>query len=133
MNKYLKDFNMKSKNIKVVDNSDIDIQKLLKESAIMITDYSSVYMDFAYMNKPVIYYQFDYKEYRSGHLQDGYYDYKRDSFGPVVSTHLDVIDSLKSIMKDGLEKKYYTRMNSFFEIKDQNNSERLYNILRNKG
>lgn len=129
MNKYLKDFNMSSKNIRVVDNSDIDIQKLLKESAVMITDYSSVYMDFAYMTKPVIYYQFDYKEYRSGHLQDGYFDYQKDSFGPVVNTHLEVIDSLKLIMNRGLEKKYLTRMNDFFQIKDQNNSERLYKIL----
>ncbi|MEX6101942.1 CDP-glycerol glycerophosphotransferase family protein [Mammaliicoccus sciuri] len=32
---------------------------LFKESKLMITDYSSVAFDFSFLEKPVIYYQFD--------------------------------------------------------------------------
>lgn len=41
-----------------------DVQQLLKESLLLITDYSSVFFDMMYMNKPVIFYQFDENQYR---------------------------------------------------------------------
>jgi CDP-glycerol glycerophosphotransferase (TagB/SpsB family) len=129
MQSFLNKFEISSKNIKLVDTS-TDIQKVLKESALLITDYSSVYMDFAYMIKPVIYFQFDYKEYREKQYQDGYYDYKKDGFGPVETKTTKMIETIINVYKNGLEKKYYDRMNAFFEIKDKKNSERIYKILK---
>ena len=41
-----------------------DIQELLKSSALMVTDYSSVFFDMIYMKKPIVFYQFDEDEYR---------------------------------------------------------------------
>ena len=46
-----------------IKQGDIDVQKLIKESKLMITDYSSVAFDFSFLNKPVIYYQFDRNEF----------------------------------------------------------------------
>ncbi|MBO6195204.1 MAG: CDP-glycerol glycerophosphotransferase family protein [Bacilli bacterium] len=131
MKKYINTFSINSKNIKVVD-SKTDIQKVLKESSLMITDYSSVYMDFAYMHKPVIYYQFDYDEYRKKQLQQGYFDYNNDGFGPVCYTVDELTKEFISIMNNGLKKKYYERMDNFFELKDQNNCERIYDLLNKK-
>ena len=62
MQKFINSFSVKSKNIKIASMK-TDIQKVLKESSILITDYSSVFMDFAYMKKPIFFYQFDYDEY----------------------------------------------------------------------
>ena len=45
--------------VKVINQGEVDVQLLIKESALMITDYSSVGFDFSFLNKPVIYYQFD--------------------------------------------------------------------------
>ena len=130
MQSFLNDFEIKSKNIELV-SVETDIQTVLKESAMMITDYSSVYMDFAYMLKPVIYFQFDYEEYRKKQYQDGYYDYKKDGFGPLTDTVDKTVNEFIKIYESGIEKKYINRMNNFFEIKDKNNCERLYNILKN--
>jgi len=55
MQKFIDKFSIDSKNIEILTPK-TDIQTVLKESAIMITDYSSVYMDFAYMEKPVLYF-----------------------------------------------------------------------------
>ena len=129
MQKFLNEFNVKSKNIEIV-SMNTDIQTVLKESAIMITDYSSVYMDFAYMEKPVLYFQFDYKEYREKQYQDGYYDYKRDGFGPVCESIDELTDEFIRINDNGLDKKYIKRMNDFFELKDQNNCKRIYEYLK---
>lgn len=128
MQKYLKYFKVNSKNIKVVDNSDIDIQDLLKRSALLITDYSSVFMDFAYMNKPVIYYQFDEQEFRARHLTEGYFRYNRDGFGDVLTNEDDVVDKIINYIKTNykVEEKYMKRMKDFFEIRDKNNCERIY-------
>ena len=128
--KYIHLFRTKSKNIKIVDNRHKDIQDLLKESKVLITDYSSVFMDFAYMNKPVIFYQFDIDEYRQKQLQEGYFNYERDGFGPVIYTEKELNKSLFRILEKGLEKKYISRNKSFFELKDQKNCERIYNAIR---
>ena len=49
MKKYINSFKSLSPNIEIVIHS--NVQDLLIESALMVTDYSSVYMDFAYMKK----------------------------------------------------------------------------------
>ena len=50
----------------------------------MITDYSSVAFEMAYLKKAVLYYQFDEEEFFSGkHWQKGYFDYRKDGFGAV--------------------------------------------------
>lgn len=129
MQKFLDKFTIKSKNIQILTPK-TDIQTVLKTSSLMITDYSSVYMDFAYMKKPVIYFQFDYKEYREKQYQDGYYDYKKDGFGPVCENKNDVVKKFINIYENGIEKKYLMRMSNFFELKDKKNSERIYNLLK---
>ena len=129
MQKFLDKFSTKSKNIEIVGMNK-DIQTILKESSLMITDYSSVYMDFAYMEKPIIYFQFDYEEYRKKQYQDGYFDYKKDGFGPIVKNANELVKILKKIIENDQEKKYINRMNNFFELKDQNNCERIYKYLK---
>src|SRR5690625_7616387 len=57
--------------VKIMSQGEIDVQDLLKESSMMITDYSSVAFDFSFLNKPIIYYQFDRKRFignRGSHL-----------------------------------------------------------------
>lgn len=133
MHKYIDHFHTKSKNINIVKSG--DITKLLKESALLVTDYSSVYMDFAYMEKPVIYYQFDYKEYRKTIYKEGYYNYSKDAFGKII---LDEDDLVKKIIAYAtlnykLEDVYVKKMNKFFTKKDSLNSERVYMAIEELG
>ena len=128
--KFLHLFKSKSENIKIINNSEKDIQDLLKESRILITDYSSVFMDFAYMNKPVLFYQFDYEEYRKNQLQEGYFNYKRDGFGPVCVEEINLYNEFKKTIEQGLDNEYKKRNNAFFELKDQNNCKRIYCVLK---
>ncbi|MGL5152527.1 MAG: CDP-glycerol glycerophosphotransferase family protein, partial [Clostridium sp.] len=51
-----------SKNIKICTGEE-SINDLIKECDICITDYSSLFFDFIYQNKPVIHYLFDYEDY----------------------------------------------------------------------
>lgn len=81
MQPYLNDFTTKSDRITIAGKSDCDVQELLMNCSMLITDYSSVFFDVAYMNKPVLYYQFDREEFYSYHYPKGYFDFERDGFG----------------------------------------------------
>ena len=50
--------------------SNDDINELYIISDLLITDYSSIYMDFAYMSKPIIYYPFDFDEFHKRQLKE---------------------------------------------------------------
>ena len=103
-------------------------QELLMEGSLLITDYSSVFFDFGYLKKPIIYAHFDYEDYRSNHYPEGYFNYKRDGFGPICKDIKSTINTIiKSIKKNCiLDKKYLNRINTFFTFYDEHNSDRLY-------
>ena len=126
MQKYIDKFVVKSKNIIIASFEKYDVQKLLIESKLLITDYSSIFFDFAYMNKPMIYYQFDLNEFQKNHYQKGYFDYQKNGFGPVCYREADVIAAIK----DNNYKKYETRIKNFFKYNDFKNSERVYNEIK---
>jgi glycosyltransferase involved in cell wall biosynthesis/CDP-glycerol glycerophosphotransferase (TagB/SpsB family) len=67
---------------------DHDVQRLFASAAVMVTDYSSTAFNSAYIDRPVVYFQFDKELMDAGaHLGTvGYFDYERDGFGPVAYT-----------------------------------------------
>lgn len=90
-------------------------------------------MDFAFMKKPLLYYHFDYEKYRRGQYQDGYFSYKEDGFGDVVTKEQELLDKLEAILEGGLvmPKLYQDRVEEFFTYRDNKNCERTYNAILN--
>ncbi|CAM2810409.1 CDP-glycerol glycerophosphotransferase family protein [Erysipelothrix tonsillarum] len=117
--------------ITMCDWRDYDIQEELKSNRILLTDYSSVFLDFSYMNKPVIYYQFDQREFREKQYQEGYFNYEKNGFGPVVTHKENVFSSLNKIIENNceLEKIYIDRIDDFFCYRDKNNSKRITSAI----
>ena len=134
MQKFIDKFKVNSNNIKLLTSKNMDIQKVLIESALMVTDYSSVSMDFAYMKKPVLYYQFDIKEYREKQLQEGYFSYSKNGFGPVIEDEKSLVDFIIENYNNNfeIESKYLKRISEFFELNDANNCKRVYNMIKEK-
>lgn len=127
---YMKCFRFDDKNVFPAEKGE-EVQKNLIEADILITDYSSVYFDFGYMDKPVIYYQFDQKEFRSGHYQEGYFSYERDGFGPVVEKENELLRELEKCLSGGCrpESLYADRTAHFFEMRDRKNCERNFDAI----
>ena len=68
-------------------------QELLLLSDILITDYSSIMIEFGLLNKPIIFFAYDLDNYLSN--ERGFYlDYKKDLPGPVVYTTEELIDTI---------------------------------------
>lgn len=115
-----------SDRIKIANKERFDVQTLLKESEILITDYSSVFFDFAYMNKSILFFQFDEEEYRQKHYAQGYFDYRK-SFGPVCNNDYELIEELSGLLEcNSIDHKYLEQIRDFFPLHDNNNCKRVY-------
>lgn len=113
----------------IVFNYNVSWRDLFEKCALMITDYSSVAFDFAYLNKPVLYYQFDRDEFFSSHsYKEGYFDYKDMGFGEVVSEEAELLNCLEYYLNTNCKsrQKYLDRIKDFFGYQDRNNSQRIY-------
>lgn len=132
MQRYLRYFKLYSEFIKVLCWPSDDVQELLIDSALLITDYSSVAMDFAYMKKPLLYYQFDYEKFRKGHYPEGYFSYENDGFGKVCYKEDELIYNIIEIIKRNFKNldKYIDRQKCFFTTYDTNNCERNYQEIK---
>lgn len=121
----------KSERIVIADPLEWDVQELIKSSDLMITDYSSVAFDFAYLDKPVIYFQFDEERFFSEHFKRGYFSYERDGFGPVFETSEGAIPAVIQILEGRrLPVEYTHRVEKFFGIRGGGNSERVYGAIK---
>ena len=123
--------NMIPANAKLVYLSDDTAYRtIFAESDLILTDFSSIAFDFAYLRKPVIYYQEDIAEFYSGaHTYDkGYFEYERDGFGEVIFETDKLVDCLIEYMENGcqLKEKYRARIDATFPFSDQNNCQRVY-------
>lgn len=109
---------------------DTSYRCIFAQSDMIITDYSSVAFDAAYLEKPVIYTQFDADEFFAGEhvYKKGYFDYERDGFGEVTYTLESTVDTIIEYMKSGcrLKEKYADRIRKFYAYHDKNNCERVY-------
>lgn len=126
---YLNYFTTRTESILIASKNDHSVQDLLTQSALLITDYSSVSFDFAYMYKPIIYYLFDHDDFVKNHLKPGYYDHKKDGFGDVVESENDLIQLLSTAIENKctMPNNFKDKVSSFFPLHDKNNCERIYN------
>lgn len=113
---------------------DVDLQEMMKRAGLMITDYSSVAFDFAYMKKPLLYFQFDYDKFREGNYQEGYFSYREDGFGRVCTNCEEVANEFCDIVNSNMElpEKYRRRTENFFAFDDRKSCERTYLAIMQK-
>lgn len=105
-----------------------DYRDLFRRGSVLVTDYSSVAFDFAYLRKPVVYAQGDREEFYDSHLySEGYFSFDEDGFGPVVTTVPALVESLVSLLASSceMEAEYRERADRFFAFAGGGNSERL--------
>ncbi len=132
MQKFLSDFTAGCDRIRKAAWPQDDVQTLLKESAYLITDFSSIAMDFAYMKKRLLYYQFDVSDFRKGQYAEGYFSYEQDGFGRVCYTLEEVLDELTAAVAEQFVNPaaYVRRSEAFFDLYDTHNCERTYQAVK---
>ena len=131
MQKFVDCFTDVGENVVIADFNSYDVQQLLIDSSLLITDYSSVFFDFAYMKKPLIYYQFDKDTFFSRHYRKGYFDYEATGLGDVTLDIDSLIASIEKSVSLGFspEQKYTERIEDLFILHDTDNCHRIYEAI----
>ncbi len=113
--------------IDVSDNDDINDMYIVSD--VIMTDYSSVFFDFANLKRPMIFYMYDLDLYK-GKLRDFYLDLD-ELPGPIAETQEDLEKNLANLDKDF--KNYaikYEKFNKKFNYLDDGNaSERVIKVI----
>lgn len=106
-----------------------DIQELLMESDVLISDYSSVVVDYALLERPIIFYCYDYEEYKD---KVGLYDEIKDIYdGPITYDFDELISAIKNI-DSFIHQAIVDFKNKFHDYCDGNSSQRVYEAIQNK-
>ena len=116
--------------VRVVQQGEVDVQHLLKESAVLVTDYSSPGFDFSFLDKPVLYFQFDVRQFLGrwgSHL-----DLANELPGPIAFTLDEVLDNLEATLGRGctIEPEFAARAARFLTHREGSNSERVIEAIR---
>ena len=103
-----------------------DIRDLYLISDVLITDYSSVFFDYAILKRPIIFYTFDIERYRSK-IRGFYFDFEKLAPGPLVFTTEDIIKHIKEFEDKGfyLSKNNEMFLNKFFYLESGKSSQRV--------
>lgn len=94
-------------NVIEITNEQPNAQELLDAADILITDYSSCYIDYLLLNRPIIFYSYDLANYLATD-RDMYFDYKQIAPGRICSTKDELLEEISSNLHGN---------DSFFEIR----------------
>ncbi|MDB1947912.1 CDP-glycerol glycerophosphotransferase family protein [Clostridium tertium] len=128
--KVLSDVKIANPYVTIVKQGEQTVQELINSHSLLITDYSTVSFDFAYMYKPVIFYQFDYDEFYSKHYNEGPIDHKKDLFGLRVTNKEELLNILENniYLKD-MDKKYELNRNKYINGIENNICNHIFELI----
>lgn len=118
-----------NENINIFNSQGTTLQSVLKESSLLITDYSSVAWDFYYLGKPVLFYQFDQKGYLS--QKGSYINFDNELFGDVFKECVPLVSAIeKYILNSFAELPEYTKKRDlYFNFRDTHNCKRIFDTI----
>lgn len=104
---------------------DITYNDIFNHASVLITDFSSVAFDFAYLKKPILYFHPE-KDYHFD-IDKGYFKYDTMGFGPVAHDYEEFKRHLSGFIENDCEMsdEYALRVDEFFKYHDKNNSKRV--------
>jgi CDP-glycerol glycerophosphotransferase (TagB/SpsB family) len=111
--------------IEIIAASEANYEELLTRSGLMVTDYSGVQFDFAYMRKPVVYF---HPPQLPPHYGDGGFDYPSQGFGEICTDGAQLVQILCRYMESGcqMSEPYRRRADAFFAFDDRQSCRRIY-------
>ena len=130
--KYLSDKNPMNFTRILAAHQDVfsEVQHLLPYVDVLLTDYSSIYLDYLLLNKPIIFMPYDIKEYTK--YRGFLFDYYKYSPGPKVNSQEDLIRELEtSLNKPNNDASYRSEISDVFhKFKNGGACHRIYDEIK---
>lgn len=103
-----------------------EISQLYPISDVLVTDYSSVFFDYAILKRPIYFYMYDLEEYASD-LRGFYLDIHKDLPGKIYKQEEDLLDAIK---EGNFDIKKLENFNKTFNNKEDGHaSQRVLDVL----
>jgi CDP-glycerol glycerophosphotransferase len=126
--RFLHCFSTDQSNMEICSFKEYDVHTLLKDADMLITDYSSVFFDMAYQDKPILFFQFDQDDFETYHYQKGYIEY--NEFGPVSATIEELKQNIMLFFENPNIECYTKRYHQFFGEKTNNNCKLIFDAIK---
>ena len=125
-------FSSVSDHIEVVPYGRYSLDDLMMKCKMLITDYSSIAWDMYYMDKPIIFYQYDEDKYME--TWGSYVDLSKDMPGERADDFDGILDLTRQYIENGFRMKpeYEKSRKDRFPYIDDQNSFRICRELRNR-
>ncbi|WP_301281764.1 CDP-glycerol glycerophosphotransferase family protein [Virgibacillus proomii] len=107
-----------------------DIRELYLVSDLLITDYSSVFFDYANLKRPIIFYVYDLENYRDK-LRGFYLNLEEKAPGPLVKNTDELIYEIRSINNNKYSEVLSNFHNEFCSLEDGMSSKRVVEQIFN--
>ena len=104
-----------------VSNID-DINELYIITDLLITDYSSVFFDFANLKRPMLFYMYDLEHYRD--KSNGFYIDLNELPGKIVKTQDELEVEIEKIDRDFKYDEKYKKFNEKYNYLDDGNASK---------
>lgn len=114
----------------VVMNPKDDVYPLLSRTTTLITDYSSIYIDYLLLNRPICYFVFDLEKYLSG-SRGFYYEFEEVTPGVKVRTANEVAGFIDADSDENEEARSQLLV-KLFKYNDGNACERIVRFLKSQ-
>jgi CDP-glycerol glycerophosphotransferase (TagB/SpsB family) len=110
-----------------------DIYPLLKYTDVLVTDYSSIYFDFLLLDRPIVFYDYDYEEY-SSNMGGFFYNYEENAPRVKVRSQIELHKALFSSLNGDVcfAKKRKKVLNRFHSNQDAQSSNRIIKSILNR-
>jgi len=120
-----KDFTGYDDCIEIIAAIDANYEELLTKASLLVTDYSGIQFDFAYMRKPLLYY---HPSKLPPHYKEGGFFYDTMAFGEICNNNDDIVNMICEYIKEDIKIKdfYKKREDDFFAYSDYDNCKRIY-------
>ena len=130
---HLSSFSSSSGRIQLVPQGSKQLNTLMMECNMLITDYSSVCWDMLFMDKPVAYYQFDQELYEQ--VVGSYVDLNADLPGKVCFDEQTLVETIRDCASCGfaLSDDYKRKASQWLEFRDKSNCKRIFDFLVESG
>lgn len=129
---FIQDFSVESDRIRLIVFGEEPANELMMRCKMLVTDYSSVCWDVFYLDKPVVFFQFDRDKYMEAH--GSYLDMDRELFGDCAQD----VDGLLTYMERCADDRFVVRpeyekmQKSFYKYFDDQNSRRICDAIVKK-
>lgn len=129
---FIQDFSVESSRIRLIAFGEEPANELMMRCKMLVTDYSSVCWDVFYLDKPVVFFQFDRDKYEEAH--GSYLDMSKELFGDCAEDTENLLDYMEKCAEQNfiIQPQYEKMRKNYFKYFDDQNSRRICDAIVDK-